>query len=47
MEIVVYSTPTCGYCHQLKRFLAQRGVNYTERDVSADPAAAAEMVQKT
>jgi len=47
MNVVVYSTPTCSYCHQLKQYLAQRGVRFTERDLSVDPSAAAEMVQKT
>jgi glutaredoxin 3 len=37
--------PTCGYCHQLKAYLRQRGVPFTEHDVSRDPRAAAEMVQ--
>lgn len=45
MSILVYTTPTCGYCYQAKEFLSRRGVPFTERDVSADPAAAAEMVR--
>jgi glutaredoxin 3 len=44
MSIVVYTTPTCGYCHQLKTYLRQRGVPFTERDVSRDRQAAMEMV---
>jgi glutaredoxin 3 len=43
-EVVVYTTPTCGYCHQVKDYLAQRDVPYREVDVAADPQAAAEMV---
>lgn len=43
-EVVVYSTPTCGYCHQVKQYLSQRGVPYREVDVAADPQAASEMV---
>jgi glutaredoxin 3 len=45
MSVVVYTTPTCGYCHQLKAYLHQRGVPFTEHDVSRDQAAAAEMVR--
>jgi glutaredoxin 3 len=47
MDITVYTTPTCGYCRHLKNYLQQRGVEYTERDVSIDRAAAEEMVQRS
>jgi glutaredoxin 3 len=43
-EVVVYTTPTCGYCHQATQYLAQRGIPYREVDVAADSQAAAEMV---
>jgi len=36
-EIVVYSSPFCGYCAAAKRLLDQKGVRYTEIDVIADP----------
>jgi glutaredoxin 3 len=45
MSITVYTTPTCGYCQQLKTYLRQRSVPFTEHDVSRDPQAAAEMVR--
>jgi glutaredoxin 3 len=45
MSVVVYTTPTCGFCHQVKAYLHQRGVPFTEYDVSRDPQAAAEMVR--
>jgi glutaredoxin 3 len=47
MSITIYTTPTCGYCNQAKRFLAERGVKFEERDVSRDRAAADEMVRLT
>ena len=47
MDITIYTTPTCGYCHQAKRFLSERGAKYTERDVSRDRTAADEMVRLT
>jgi glutaredoxin-like YruB-family protein len=47
MEIKVYSTPTCGYCHQVKKYLTDRGIKYTEYDVSRDQNAANEMVKLT
>lgn len=45
MSVAVYTTPTCGFCHQVKAYLNQRGVPFTEYDVSRDPQAAAEMVR--
>ena len=47
MDIKIYTTPTCGYCHQAKRFLSERRVKFTEHDVSRDPEAADEMVRLT
>lgn len=47
MDVKIYTTPTCGYCHQAKRFLAERGVKFIEHDVSRDRAAADEMVSLT
>jgi len=47
MTITVYTTPTCGYCHQVKRYLSDRGFSYNERDVSIDREAAEEMVRTT
>ena len=47
MDVKIYTTPTCGYCHQAKEFLSQRGVKFIEHDVSQDRAAADEMVRLT
>ena len=47
MKIDIYTTPTCSYCRQVKAFLSQRGVQFTERDVSADRTAAEEMARKS
>lgn len=47
MDIKVYSTPTCGYCRQAKKYLSNRGVEYTEYDVSCDQRAAQEMMNLT
>ena len=45
MSIAVYTTPTCGFCHQVKAYLNQQGVPFAEYDVSRDPQSAAEMVR--
>lgn len=47
MDVKVYTSPTCGYCHQAKRYLSERGVPFTEFDVSLDRAAAQEVVRLT
>jgi glutaredoxin-like YruB-family protein len=44
MSVIVYTTPTCGFCHQVKTYLNQRRVPYIERDVSRDQQAAMEMI---
>lgn len=36
--VEIYTTPTCPYCLAAKRLLAKKGVDYTEIDVSRDPA---------
>lgn len=45
MSVTLYTTPTCGFCHQLKAYLRQRGVAFQEHDVSRDRDAALEMVR--
>jgi mycoredoxin len=39
-EIVVYSTPWCGWCKRLERVLEHEGIAYRDVDIEADPAAA-------
>ena len=36
IPVIVYSTPTCGYCGVAKRLLTHWGVPYTEQNVE-DP----------
>jgi glutaredoxin 3 len=38
-EVLIYTTPSCGYCVGAKQLLARKGVTYTEIDVSGDHAA--------
>jgi glutaredoxin 3 len=47
MDVKIYTSPTCGYCHQAKTYLDELGVSYTEYDVSRDRSAAEEMVKLT
>ena len=47
MSVIIYSTPTCPYCKQAKAYFKERNVMYTEKDVSSDAAAQAEMTKKS
>ena len=35
-SVTIYSTPTCGYCHQAKEYLASKGIAFEEVNI-ADP----------
>lgn len=45
--ILIYSTPTCGYCHMAKEYLTSKSIPFTDVDVSRDHQKAQEMVTKT
>jgi len=47
MNVIVYSTPTCPFCKQVKTFLEDHAVSYEDVDVSASQEKAEEMIQKT
>jgi glutaredoxin-like YruB-family protein len=44
MSVVIYTTPTCGFCHQAKMFFNRGNVRFIEIDVSRDQQAAIDMV---
>lgn len=45
--VVVYSTPTCPWCKKAKDYLTQKGIAYTNYDVSTDRDKAKEMIDKS
>ncbi len=47
MEVKVYTSQRCPWCTKVKEFLDNLKVAYTAIDVSADRAAAMELVKKT
>lgn len=47
MSVKIYTTPTCGYCKIAKNYLKEKGVSFTEYDVSRDHSKAEEMVRKS
>lgn len=46
-KVMVYSTPTCPYCNMVKEFLTENKVEFEEKNVAEDEAAAKEMIEKT
>ena len=46
-KIVVFSTPSCSYCNTAKRYFREKGIRFTDVDVSKDIAAARDMQRKT
>lgn len=47
MDIKIYSTPTWPWCTKVKDYLRQKGLDFTEYDVTEDYEKAVEMVQKS
>ncbi|MGB9619262.1 MAG: glutaredoxin family protein [Armatimonadota bacterium] len=45
--VVVYSTPTCPYCTQVKEYLKSRNVPFTDHNVVTDLEARNAMVKKS
>jgi glutaredoxin 3 len=46
-NVIIYTTPTCKFCHAAKEFFKEHQVAYTELDVFVDEKARADMVGKS
>ncbi len=46
MQVVIYTSPTCHFCHMAKEFFEANNIAYEERDVS-NPEYAREMVERS
>lgn len=44
--VEIYTSPLCGFCHAAKRLLDQKGVDFSEIDVLANPERKPEMIQR-
>ncbi|MCV2891335.1 glutaredoxin 3 [Ruegeria aquimaris] len=44
--VEIYTSPLCGYCHAAKRLLTQKGVEFTEINVLANPGRKPEMIER-
>jgi len=45
-KVEIYTSPFCGYCHRAKHLLGERGAEFHEIDVLANPAKRPEMVSR-
>lgn len=45
-NVVIYSSNTCGYCTMAKEYFTEKGVAYTEKNVSTDIEARKELMSK-
>lgn len=46
-SIVMYTTPTCGFCHMAKEYFKSKNIEFDTKDVTTDPQAYQEIVDKT
>ena len=46
-KIVIYSTPTCHFCHAAKEFFTANNVEFTDHDVTTDQEKLKEMVTRS
>ncbi|HBB56949.1 TPA: NrdH-redoxin [Patescibacteria group bacterium] len=46
-NVIIYSTPTCVYCKMAKEFLTEKGIEFTDYDLSVDMEKREEVVKKT
>jgi glutaredoxin 3 len=46
-NVIIYSTPSCHFCHMAKDFFTEHNVSFQDIDVAADQAKREEMVSMT
>jgi glutaredoxin 3 len=46
-RVIVFSTPTCSYCHKAKQYFRSKQVPFKNVDVSRDQAAARDMIKRS
>jgi glutaredoxin-like YruB-family protein len=46
-NVILFSTPTCGWCRKLKQYLKENKIRFKEIDVSRDFKAAQDMMKKS
>ena len=46
-KVMLFSTPTCSWCHRAKRYFRESRVPFKEINLERDPKAARDIVRKT
>ena len=46
-KVIIYSTPTCHFCHMAKDFFNENGIAYEDFNVSTDLEKRKEMMEKS
>lgn len=44
-QVIIYSTPTCHFCHMAKDFFTEKGVTFVDYNVASDIEKRKEMVE--
>ncbi len=47
MAVIMYSTPSCGFCRMAKSYFQQNKIPFTEYNVASNSEKAHEMVRKS
>ena len=47
MEVVIYTTNVCPWCHKAMEFFNENRIKYTEKNVQKNPTLAAELLEKS
>lgn len=45
-DITIYSTTWCGYCKMAKKYLDDKGITHTDKDIEQDADAHKELMDK-
>lgn len=45
--VVIYSTPTCHFCHMVKDYLTEKNIAFTDHNVAVDLEKRQEMMEKS
>ena len=46
-NVIIYSTPSCHFCHMAKDYFNENNIKYTEYNVASDLDKRKEMVEKS
>ena len=46
-NVVIYSTPTCHFCHMAKEFFTEHNVQFTDYNVATNMEKRSEMIEKS